>query len=308
MNIVSPPPDDLRRLLPDFESHMRAKNLSVNTQGSYRRVATRFVDWLDTRGLPRQLGEADLKTWRRRVEAHLAELAGEVGAATTAKHYRSLAQFWRWLADEEEILASPMDRMRPPIVPEQPVPCFTDAELVALLEATRGNDFTPRRDRAILRVLLDTGMRLDECAGIAYPGGVDWHQELVEVMGKGRRRRQVSMGPNTVEALRRYVRSRDAHPHFAQPYLWLGRKGRLTGTGIAQMLERLAARAGVHDVHPHRFRHTAAVAWLRAGGTEIGLMRMMGWRSRQMVARYTAYLEAQLAQEEHRRLAPGQRL
>jgi len=68
----------------------------------------------------------------------------------------------RWLEDEGEIARSPMERMRPPKVVEQPVPVLSTDELRSLLRACEGRSFAARRDTAIVSVFLDTGARLAE--------------------------------------------------------------------------------------------------------------------------------------------------
>jgi site-specific recombinase XerD len=84
---------------------------------------------------------------REHVESYIADMVGTASPATVAKHYRSLQQLWRWLVDDGEITDSPMARMRPPAVPEQPVPVLTEEDLSALLKACRGNTFENRRAR-----------------------------------------------------------------------------------------------------------------------------------------------------------------
>ncbi len=225
-----------------------------------------------------------------------------------AKHYRSLQQLFKWLDDDGEIPASPMAKMRPPAVPEQPVPILTDDELRRLLDAAKGTDFDARRDTAILRAFIDTGCRLDEIATLTVER-VDFDQDVLHVMGKGRRGRNAPFGAKTADALRRYLRARRAHPKAtATDTLWLGRQGAMTPSGIAQVLDRRAAEAGVADVHPHRFRHTQAHTWLAAGNQETDLMRLMGWKSRQMVGRYAASAADERAHEAHRKAALGDRL
>lgn len=93
---------------------------------------------------------------RDHLEAFLADLGDRVSPATVAKHYRSAQQLFRWLVEDGEITHSPMERMRPPAVPEQPVDVFADEELRRLLEAARGNTFENRRDTAMLRMLCET--------------------------------------------------------------------------------------------------------------------------------------------------------
>jgi site-specific recombinase XerD len=123
---------------------------------------------------------------RRHIEAYMAHLIDTRSASTANVVYRALQQLMRWLLDEEEIDRSPMERMRSPIVPEKPVPVLTEAQLRALLASATSASFVDRRDAAIIRLLLATGGRLSEVAGLAV-ADLDLTADVAHVIGKGRR-------------------------------------------------------------------------------------------------------------------------
>jgi site-specific recombinase XerD len=121
-----------------------------------------------------------------------------------------------------------MARIKPPIVPDQPVPVVSDADLKRLLDSCGGKGLEDRRDLAILRVFIDTGIRRTELAGMRV-ADVDFDLDVVIVLGKGRRERAVPFGRKTAKALDRYLRARTRHKQAHSERLWLGPKGPLTG-------------------------------------------------------------------------------
>jgi integrase len=128
--------------------------------------------------------------------------------------------------------------------------------------------------------------------------------DVVTLVGKtGTRTYPVS--PAAGEAMMRYVRLRSQHRKANLPALWLGPRGPLGASGVAQMLYRRCDEAGIPRVHPHALRHSWAHMAKLEGASEGDLMALGGWSSTQMVHKYGKSAAVARAHETARRIAIG---
>jgi site-specific recombinase XerD len=288
---------DLRTLIPDFERSLRARNRSPRTIDIYGDGGRLFVRFLVESGMPTEAA----RITRDHVEAFVERQLAGYKPNTACQRYKALAQLFKWLEAEGEIAASPMARMKAPQVPEELVPVLNDDQLRALLATANGSSFEDRRDMAIMRLFIDTGMRLGEMAGLSV-ADIDRDLQVAFVMGKGRRPRACPYGAKTAQAIDRYLRLRASHKIGGTDWLWLTRQGRATDSGIRQAIVKRGEDAGIGHIHPHQLRHSFAHNWLAEGGAEGDLMHLAGWRSSAMLRRYGAAQAADRAKDAYRRM------
>lgn len=289
---------DLDDLLDSWLVILRAEQRSGHTLRNYRAAVCAFLGFCTEQGLARQLTKANVIAW----------LASQTEQQTSTVRLRLIALklFCRWLAEEEGFDATAILAVKAPRMDQRSVPDLSEDELRRLLKACDGPELRDKRDKAMLMLAAETGLRAAELLDLEVDD-VDVAGCTVHVRrGKGGKGRRVHFSTGTAAALDRYMRVRKAAgwPRAEGP-LWISRVGPLAYTGAVNTLKRRATDAGVKGFHLHRLRHTAAVRWLRNGGTETGLRAHAGWTSNTMIGRYVKSASEQIAAEEFDRLNLG---
>jgi integrase/recombinase XerC len=206
-----------------FRRTLEAENKSLRTVEAFTDAVRQLARYCQAHGKPvlaRQLR-------REHIQDFITDQLARWKPATAHNRYRGLHAFFKWAVAEGDLQASPMDGMRPPQLPEQPVDVVRAEQLARLPRTCEGRDFASRRDTAIILLLVDTGMRRAECAGMTLDD-VDLDLRIVWVLGKGRRPRALPIGRKTAQALDRYVRAREGHRLAQLAQLWVGRDGPMT--------------------------------------------------------------------------------
>jgi site-specific recombinase XerD len=159
-----------------------------------------------------------------------------------------------------------------------------------------------KRNKAIILTLLDTGIRASELCSIKVID-LDFKNKQITVNGKGDKERVLEISSRTAQLIWRYLITRsselpDKAPLFAGDF-----DLPLTRSGLLQLIKRIGKRAGVPNAHPHRFRHTFAINFLRNGGNIYALQELLGHSSLDMVKHYLA-LSNQDCAAVHRMASP----
>lgn len=219
-------------------------------------------------------------------------------SGTVNHYYRVLRVFFGWLVEESLIAENPINRIKAPKVERKVVKALTSKETELLLQTCSGRSRVDVRDRAILSLFLDCGLRISELAGLSLDD-LDLNNASLLIHGKGGKQRIVRIGAKAQKALWRYTLVRGESDH-----LFINRGGEPLGVyGVRALITRLGERAGV-KVHPHKLRHTFAVSFLRAGGDVFSLQYLLGHSTLQMTQRYLQSLNADDAANAHRKFSP----
>jgi integrase/recombinase XerC len=288
---------DLTAYLQTFLLSCKVDGLSPASLRDYNQKIGLFVSFCTDVGInkPKQLDAAGIRTF-------LAKLQETNSQISVADYYRCVKRFLNWMVEERVLKGNPMDVIRPPKVPKKMIAPFTPDHIKRLLLLCDERKFLGARNKAIILVLLDTGLRLSEAVSIQL-ADVNFDRETIKVMGKGAKERVVRIGRMAQKALLRYLLMReDDHP-----CLWVTEERRpLRQEGISQMLKVLKHRAKLEGVRcsAHTFRHTFATRALLNGAGEFEVQSLLGHEGLDMTRRYAASLRSEAAVVGHRRFSP----
>lgn len=169
---------------------------------------------------------------------------------------------------------------------------------------------TAIRDKMIIMVLYDTGLRAQELCDLTIDD-IDLFQRKIKIKhGKGDKPRTVHFGKRTGKLIWEYLSPRLETGNHKQPLVLVDENGEPRAMNrhvLRRLLKRIGDRAGVKNVHPHRFRHSFATEYLRNGGKMIALQELLGHSDLEMVRRYAKFVEADIA-IDHAEASPGDKL
>jgi integrase/recombinase XerD len=235
--------------------------------------------------------------------------------------HTNLSSLYTWAVKEEIVERNLMRTIDPPPFEDPVIVPFTKDEISALLKACdRSHDWVNRpgvahhrhtalRDRCLVLVLVDTGIRAEEVCNIRIKD-LNMGSNSLTVHGKGagndRAERQVYFGKQTGRYLWKYLTPRLGQTAADAPLFTSSRttiESAMNRNTLWQMLKDLGERANVSNVHPHRFRHTFAVTYLRNGGDVFTLQTLLGHSDMTMTRRYLALANVDCA-NVHRKASP----
>jgi integrase/recombinase XerD len=287
-----------------FLSRCGALNLADGTLAWYGHILRDLTAFLAAKGILR-LGAVTPALLRD----FLASLRQKGHASETiARTYgaiRCLFQFW---TREGFLEKNPMELVERPRRERVLIRPMSPEQAARLLDQPDGRSVHGLRDRALMMLMLDSGLRVSEALSLEA-NRIDWMNCVLTVMGKGRKERSVPFSTRTCQALLEYARER-GKSSAKSPQFFLGRTGKpLDRCKVRQRMKRCARQAGIEGVRvsPHTLRHTFAVMYVRNGGDAFSLQQILGHSTLEMTRRYVNFARQDVA-AQHRKFSPMESL
>jgi site-specific recombinase XerD len=283
----------------------------------------RYLEGERNQKLVEQVEAKDISAWF----AYLRKVPGKRGKPrserTVQTYARSARAFFHWLIRRGTLDLNPFDRVAFPKVGRPLIQTVTDEEFERLLQACApSNESGPlveraiARNRAILWLLYDTGIRVSELCGLRL-SSFDRKHGIVTVMGKGSKERRIALGNTCQRSLLHYLdRHRPSEEELAEwgsageDRLFLSETRQpLTKNGMEMLFKRLKARAGLTSkrISPHILRHTFAIRYLMLGNDPFSLQELLGHEDLSTVKNYM-HMNDVMIQEQKRKYSPGDHL
>lgn len=314
----------LKSLIRGFVLTKQTEGKSPRTVEYYHDNLKRFLWYAEKQSWPddiRLLSEWQIREFLGYVatEAHRWGLEGngsetsrrKVSYSTIHHYFVVLSCLFNWLVTEGFIHENPMSKIKvakpkPKVITPYDIEEIKRMLAVCDLDYKQNARFLGSRNRAIILLLLDSGVRLSELVAMKL-ADIDSEKGHIKVVGKCNKERIVRIGKAAQKALWRYLIHR---PQNNRQELWLTEEGKpLRSDSVQSLIKRLKLRAGITaEGGVHRFRHTFALNFLRVDRNVFNLQYLLGHSDLDMVRRYTATMGMEDALKAHEKASPADML
>ena len=264
------------------------RGLTQHTREAYRNDLTLFCSFLE---------EAGVSEWQQVTRAHILDFLGaerkrKMAEKSIARELSAIKAFFRFLTLDHRIPGDITAVMESPHLWRRVPEVLTQEEVRRLLAVYDGDEPAQLRNRAILELLYSSGLRATEICDL-HLTGVDMHECMLRVIGKGRKERLVPFGKAAVAALQRYLsqgrKALDRTGKAPQLFLNLRTGAPMLRNQVWALVEKAGVAAGLSKrIHPHMLRHSFASHLLANGADLRVIQELLGHASVDTTQIYTS--------------------
>jgi len=284
----------LKKFIKEFKDYLVAeKNASPHTLNSYLKDISQFEEFLKKSGHGGESSAPEIASIDRfAVRSYLGFLyEKKLTAASMRRKLSTLSSFFRFLCREGHLKSNVVKTIPAPKM-ENKLPTFLSVDnMFRLIDLPQGNDFLVVRDRAMLELFYNTGLRISELVSIRI-GDIDFATQTVKVLGKGKKERLLPFGRQCVQALENYKKVRADKIESTKintDSLFLNYRGKgITTRGVRKIIGKYVTAGNFHGkVSPHSIRHSFATHLLDSGADLRSIQELLGHASLSTTQKYT---------------------
>ena len=259
--------------LNDFHTYLQSeRRYSPHTLVAYQRDLDTFIAFSRARNVDSWKQMDDLHVRAFVASQHRKGLSG----TSLKRQLSSVRSLFNFLCRHHRADKNPATGVPAPKAPKRLPETLSVDQLDSLL-ALPGDDALACRDRAMLELFYGCGLRLSELSGLDV-GDIDWQQQTVSVIGKGRKQRRVPFGNKAQTALKQWMQHRYTRADLDEKALFISRNGnRICNSSIQKRLKKRAQQQGVGiALHPHMLRHSFASHILESSNDLRAVQELLG--------------------------------
>ncbi len=276
----------------DFLLDQRVRGNSINTVTYYSFSLMPFCEFF---GYESDISSLTVSVCKK-YYIHLVE-DKDINSVSIQTYIRALRSFLRWLFEEELIDINICSKFKLPKATRKVIDVLSDAEVDKLLAAVSGSEWLTVRNRLIVALMLDSGLRLNEVVTLQR-SSVHLKDRYLIVTGKGDKQRTVPFGSFTASVLEEYLtitkNSGVSSALLIKVSDTLFGYEPITQSTVKNLFRKLKVRADIPRLYPHLLRHTFATRFLENGGNIYALQAILGHSSLEMVKKYLHLASARI--------------
>ncbi len=281
-----------------FAAGQRARNHSPKTVQRYASTFKDFARFLTATDRPATLASFNAEAvrafglWLQETPSRGWRGSTQRSMHSVHARLRDLRAVGHWLVEEGVLEKAP--KVALPKLPETEFPVLTEAQVQTLFACKHLASAGPQavRNRAMIALMLDTGLRRSEVAGVT-PEDLDLADQLLKVRGKGNKERRVPFSTGVADLIVAWLRVRGTE---GGPLFWL------TSFGIYSLFQRIQKETGL-AIHPHQLRHTCATVMVRSNADLHSVKRILGHTQLSTTEKYLS-LSYQDLKDKHAAASP----